>query len=359
MFLEHVSKIDMDNKEKDDILRQYYFNGINPSAYSGAQKLYSVLKKKYPDVLTITYIKQWLSNQDAYSLQKSRRHRFKTANVRVSAIGEQLDIDLLSMVNLANENDGIRFLLCAIDILSRKLWVRSLKSKTAKEVLKAMKDILKDISPTKVKKIRADRGSEFSNQWFKKFMKNSNIYFFTTNNPPKSNFVERVQRTLKERLYRMMRHKRTYRYIDQLQNVVSSYNQTPHRGLSGMAPNNVNKKNEADVWAQMYLKKSSKVISKPTFQFNKGDPVRISFTKQPFQRAYQEQFTTEVFKVVGRIFKQAIPMYKLNDLKGDIIHGLFYTAELQKVNKDENSLWFIERILKTRKRKNKKQYFVE
>ena len=52
-------------------------------------------------------------------------------------------------------------------------------------------------------------------------------------------------------------------------------------------------------------------------------------------------------------------MYKLNDLKGDIIHGLFYTAELQKVNKDENSLWFIKRILKTRKRKNNKQYFVE
>ena len=157
----------------------------------------------------------------------------------------------------------------------------------------------------------------------------------------------------------MMRHKRTYRYIDQLQNVVSSYNQTPHRGLSGMAPNDVNKNNEADVWAQMYLKKSGKVIAKPTFQLKKRDLVRISFTKQPFQQAYQEQFTTEVFKVVGRIFKQGIPMNKLNDLKAEIIHGLLYTAELQKVNKDENSLWFIERILKTRKRKNKKQYFVE
>ena len=186
------------------------------------------------------------------------------------------------MANLADENDGVRFLLCAIDILSRKLWVRSVKSKTAKEVLRAMKDILKDISPTKIR-IRADRGSEFSNQWFKKFMKTSNIYFFTTYNPPKSNFVERVQRTLKERLYRMMRHKRTYRYIDQLQNVVASYNQTPHRGLKGMAPNDVNKHNEADVWAQMYLKKSGKVFAKPTFHFKKGDLVRISFTKQPFQ----------------------------------------------------------------------------
>ena len=43
------------------------------------------------------------------------------ANVRVSAIGEQLDIGLLSMANQAGENDGVRFLRCTIDILSRKL----------------------------------------------------------------------------------------------------------------------------------------------------------------------------------------------------------------------------------------------
>ena len=94
-------------------------------------------------MFTITNIKQWHSNQDAFSLQKSRRHRFKAHNVCVTAIGVQLD--LLSMANLADKYDGVRFLLCAIDILSRKLWVRSLKSKTAKEVLRAMKDILKDI----------------------------------------------------------------------------------------------------------------------------------------------------------------------------------------------------------------------
>lgn len=47
-------------------------------------------------------------------------------------------------------------------------------------------------------------------------------------------------------------------------------------------------------------------------------------------------------------------MYKLVDLK-----GLFYTTELQKVNKDENSLWFIELILKKRKMYKKLQYSVE
>ena len=79
----------------------------------------------------------------------------------MSAIGAQLDIGLLSMANLADENDGVWFLRCAIDFLSRKLWVRSLKSKTAKKVLRDMKDILKDISPTKEQKICADREANF------------------------------------------------------------------------------------------------------------------------------------------------------------------------------------------------------
>lgn len=102
----------------------------------------------------------------------------------------------------------------------------------------------------------------------------------------------------------------------------------------------------------MYLKKRPSVTTKPTYQFTVGTFVRISFTKQPFRRAYQEQYTSEVFKVSGRLLKQGIPMYKLKDLKDEEIKGLFYTNELQQVNKDKNALWFIEEILK--KRRNKK-----
>ena len=89
------------------------------------------------------------------------------------------------------------------------------------------------------------------------------------------------------------------------------------------------------------------------------DLVRISFGRQPFRRAYQEQFTTEVFKVFSRLLIQGIPMYKLKDLNGKEITGNFYSNELQKVEKDENSLWFIEKILRKRKLGKKKQLFVK
>ena len=52
-------------------------------------------------------------------------------------------------------------------------------------------------------------------------------------------------------------------------------------------------------------------------------------------------------------------MYSLKDLNNQpISSALFYSSELQKVNKDEKSLWYIQDILKKRKRKGKVQYFV-
>lgn len=342
--------------DKDAILETYYFDPKHPGAYAGPEKLLKVLRKKYPGVFTLGYISNWLSNQDAYALQKPVRHRFRTANVRVTSINEQWDIDLLSMINLEEENDGVKYLLFAIDIFSRKLYVQPLKNKTAKSILGAMKIMLQDVKP---KKIRADKGSEFVNQWFKKLMEKEDIYFFNTQNPAKANYVERVQRTIKSALYRYMRHQRSYRYIDNLQNIVKNYNSTPHRSLNDLAPNQVNKNNEADVWAFIYLKKRPRVKTKPKYAFQVGDLVRISFIKAPFRRAYQEQYTTEVFRVSSRLLKQGIPMYRLVDLKNEEVKGLFYNSELQKVDKDENSLWFIERIIRKRKRKNKQEYYVK
>ena len=95
-----------------------------------------------------------------YDNGRAIKIRFKTANVRVTSINEQWDIYLISMSNLADEN-GIH------------------------------------------------RGSEFVNRCFKKLMKEERIYFFTTKNPTKANFVGRVQRTIKTSLYRMMRLKRS------------------------------------------------------------------------------------------------------------------------------------------------------
>ena len=112
-------------------------------------------------------------------------------------------------------------------------------------------------SDIKVNKIRSDQGSEFHNKYVRRYLKQLNVKYFT-NNPPKANYAERVQRTFKEKLYRYFSYKRLYRYIDNLQSLVDSYSNTGHKSLGYLSPNDITEDNEADLWYYLYLKTTPK-----------------------------------------------------------------------------------------------------
>ena len=81
--------------------------------------------------------------------------------------------------------------------------------------------------------------------------------------------------------------------------------------------------------------------------------------KHVFRRGYNQQFTGEVFKIAKRFHLQGIPMYKVRDFHEELIEGDFYEADLQKVDKDKDSLWLVEKIIKKRRRKGVTEIFVK
>lgn len=87
--------------------------------------------------------------------------------------------------------------------------------------------------------------------------------------------------------------------------------------------------------------------------------VRLSHLKYIFRRGYNQQFTGEIFKVVKRFHLQGIPLYKVKDFNDEIIEGDFYENDLQKVHKEEDSLWLVEKFIKKRKRKGETEWFVK
>ena len=123
----------------------------------------------------------------------------------------------------------------------------------------------------------------------------------------------------------------------------------------------MNETNETDVWAYMYLQpkfvnvKKKKTKRKRLFRFIIGQLVRISHQRRAFIRAYNEQWSYEVFKIKRRFQMQGIPIYTLVDLLESEIKVNFYHAELQSVNKSENTLWEVEKILRKRKRNHRKE----
>ena len=65
------------------------------------------------------------------------------------------------MQDIKDDNDGVSFLLVVINLFSRYLWVRPLKTKSAREVTEAFEDIF-DVGQ-KPEKLRTDKGKEFTN----------------------------------------------------------------------------------------------------------------------------------------------------------------------------------------------------
>ena len=75
---------------------------------------------------------------------------------------------------LSKCNKGFRFLLCVIDLFSKYVWVILLKDKKGISIVNAFQIILKESSRTP-NKIWVDKGSEFYNSSFKKWLRDNDI----------------------------------------------------------------------------------------------------------------------------------------------------------------------------------------
>ena len=104
------------------------------------------------------------------------------------------------MQSLSKYNKGIKYLLCAIDLSSKYVWVVPLKDKRGISIVNAFQKIIS--KGRKPNKIWVDQGSEFYNQSFKDFLKINNIEMYSTYNEGKSVVAERFIRTLKNKIFK-------------------------------------------------------------------------------------------------------------------------------------------------------------
>lgn len=355
-----------------DYLRELYYTPGKPGAYAGPEKLYQAVKQEGKYKIGRPRIRQFLNNEDSYSLYKPIRKTFPRSKVIVNTIDSMWDGDLADVSNIASHNDGYKFLLVLIDIFSRYLFIVPLKNKHHQKIVDGLKLVFQ--KRRKPNTLRTDKGSDFKNRWVKAFLKKEGIHAIYTQNETKANYAERVIRTMKNLMYRYFMKNRTYRFINILQDLVKSYNKRPHRSLGGNAPANVNKENADEIRLESYLSGKTKLDvnqsktlgrskekkrAKPFFKYKIGDDVRLSQLKHPFQRDYQQKWTEEFFKVNERYKRGQIPVYKLKDLAGDPIEGTFYESDLQKVIKSEDVSYRVEKILKRRRHGKTQEVYVK
>lgn len=327
-----------------ELLNKIYYDVKHPASFGGVEKLskYSGISKKT--------VKQWLTTQDTYTLHKPVKYKFRRRPVISFGIGELLQADLIDMSKFSKFNNGIKFLLTVIDVFSRYAYVFPLKNKSAKSVAEAFEELFKQTDT--IIHIQTDKGREFYNSKVQSLFKKMKIKHYSSQSEYKASLVERLIKTIKNKLYRIFTYRNSYKYIDILQEVVKSYNNSVHR-TTGYAPSEVTSEIESELFQKLYgFQPTTKLM------FKVGDQVRISKARKTFQRGYLPNWTDEVFIVYKRYFSSP-PSYVLKDLKGTVVSGRFYEPELQKIDKKQSDYWRVEKILKKKGTGNKTEYFVK
>ena len=318
----------------EESLKRVYFDPKRVGSYGGVNALRRVTRAP------VKAVKQWLSEQDAYTLHKPVRIRFKRRRVIVGGRNHQWQADLVDLSKLKKDNDGYVFLLTVIDVFSKRAWCVPLKNKSASSLVTALKGLLVNIAPTT---LQTDKGLEFLNRSVRRLLKEHGVHHFSTHNEEtKASIVERFNRTLKTRMWRYFTKYQTVRYIDALQDFVQSYNDTYHRSI-GMAPSQVNATNQEEVWQRLYGHDGKGV---PKFKVD--DRVRISKAKRRFEKGYMANWSEELF-TIREVHASDPPVYRLVDDLGEVLDGTFYEPELQKVLVSKDKLYRVESVLQRRK----------
>jgi transposase InsO family protein len=158
----------------------------------------------------------------------------------VTNVDDDWEINLADLSSLSRYNDKHKYLLNVIDIFSRYAWSVPLKEKTGTSITAVLKSLFQNRKPIT---IQSDKGTEFVNASVQQYLKRQGVKFHTTNNPEiKGAIIERFNRTLKTKMYKYFTENKTYRYLDVINEVVTSYNNSVHSTI-GMPPSKVNRTN--------------------------------------------------------------------------------------------------------------------
>ena len=368
-------------KNVDKYLSRRYYDHKLPGSYTSASKLHDVIKSEGKYSIPLKRIQRWAEGQDILTLHKTVRQRQPVyRRVIVPGIGHLWDADLMVLngERFVRENRGYAYVLVTIDAFSKFVRARPVKNKGGKEMVRAFEEIF-DSSTTLPRFCRSDKGTEFSNRPVQELFKKRGIRHYYANTESKAHLAERVIKTIKRKLFQFFQRNNSYSYWRDLQGIVDSYNSTFHRTI-GRSPEQVTEANSQEVWDYQYVKHSKtylnsikralKDASKPSrrrnagdkrrFKYSVGQTVRVAYFKsKPFDRAYDEQFTGEVFTIRKRDVIENVPVYYLNDYNGEEVKGQFYEGEITPVKFDPNALFKIEKVLKKRVRNGVEESYVK
>jgi hypothetical protein len=333
-------------------LSKIFKDPSSPGGFSGVNELYREAKKTLPSI-TKKQVKEFLESNLTYTRNKPRRLRFKRQRTIAAGYMSDVQCDLGDLQKLAKHNKSYRYLLVGIDVLSRRVFLSAVKSKTSEAMKKGFEELFRQMVMLPYR-IFTDRGTEFTSKEMHRFFAAKNVQIHhSAFSDVKASMAERAIRNVKNRLYRYFGEYRTLRWIDVISNIANAINHSVCR-VTGVRPIDVNFKNAQKIWKHVYGDLWARE-NLPPAAYRPKDYVRLARDKEVFRKGYLPTFGDELYKV-KEVMHGNPNLYEIKTSDGKS-KGMYYKEELSRVRR--NSVYFIENVVKKRTRDGVKELYVK
>lgn len=320
------------------------------AAFSGKENLKKIAEERN---IPKKEFDSFFTRNTTYTLFKKTRNKFDRVKTIPWGYLTHMQFDLGVFLNIKNESQGYGYLLLGIDVMSRLIVCSPIKTKKPEDVQIGLLNIFKQL-PIPILVAFTDQGREFTAKSMQTFFRKHHIQHYTSSNQKtKAALSERALRSVKERLYKVFSHYNTLDFTSVVQKVVDGINRTVNR-TTGLRPIDFNLKNQRLLWKKLYQKDN---IQRQKSKLKPDMYVRIPYKKDAFDKGFLIQNSDQIYRIKICHSTQP-PTFSLEDEDGVLLKRKFYEPELTRVDK-EKATYRVEKVLKTKMKKNVKWFYVK
>lgn len=299
-----------------------YHDPKHPGSFGSIDRLKRSLNKN--EFISRKRISDTLKKDNTYARHKRVKHKFQRRKVVVPGMNYLWQSDLIILDKISKQNSNYSAILTTIDVFSKYAFATAIKNKTAETVSSSLDTLFSSVNVIP-KYLQTDFGGEFVNKKVSKVLNKYNVTLYHNESPFKACVVERFNRSLMTRLSKYMHSRNTKRYVNVLQDVVTSYNNTIHSSTK-YKPIDVTKENEMNVFINLYKTIYDTKWSQ-TPAFREGQYVHIKIIKEKFDKGYSPTFSSDTFQIIEVVNSKPLT-YKVVRSDGLEVRGIFYKEEL-------------------------------
>ena len=209
-----------------------------------------------------------------------------------------IQMDIFDMQNYTRTNKGYKYILCIIDVFTRKVWTYKMQLKNSKNVQDSFNDFLQKsgIQSNTPSILMSDNDATFTNESFQVILRENKIIHQPNiiDDHHALGLIDRFARTLKTIFTRLFVQTKSDNWIDHIDEIVGNYNNNGHTAIDNIKPNDAFLKKNLKKIYNINYEKSLFNISVSDIDVN--DKVRIKL-KGKFRKGTDARYTDEVYTV--------------------------------------------------------------